>query len=61
MTGAQLVTLALDLCQFSVGAWFVWKGWKMTAWKWDRTQMEFHVGHVIVGIGFIIIFLLRVR
>ena len=61
MTGAQLLSLALDLCQLAVGAWFVWKGWNMSGWHWDRTQVEYHTGHVLIGIGSIIIFLLRAR
>ncbi len=61
MTALQLLYLAADIIQFAIGVYVLCAGYKMAGRKWDRTQIEYHAGLILMALGAVIILMLRMR
>jgi hypothetical protein len=61
MTTIQLLYLAADIVQFAIGGYVIWYGYGMMCRRWDRTDLEYRAGQILVVLGAIILLMLRMR
>jgi hypothetical protein len=59
MTAIDVLHLLCDLIQFILGVYVMVFGLKLAYRRWDRTNLDYHVGIVLAVLGSIIILMLR--
>jgi hypothetical protein len=59
MTTISVLRPLCDLIQFVLGVYVMVFGLKLAYRRWDRTNLDYHVGIVLAVLGSIIILLLR--